>query len=194
MTTVTAKTLGGKRKTPKPRQTRQQKQQQQQHGGTNSSSTAALYRGETPMVKYNGGSALDPANYSAPSMGGNGLVGGLSVPAMKGGAAASTSSFPNPMTMFGGAGAMPIVGAESSVPMVGAGSSVPMVGAGSPMPMVAPSTGSLIKGGGILNNIAVPAVLLYANNTFGKKRGVPSKKNRRFRKKSSNKRTNRRRR
>ena len=180
---TTAKILGGRRR---PKNNSRQNKNKQQHGGSsgNSSSTAALYGGVTPMINnLHGGAALDPANFNnvaTPTLvAGNGLVSGLSVPSM----------------MKGGA-AVPMVGAGATVPMVGAGTTVPMVGAGATVPMVGASdlAPSMIKGGGVLNNIAVPAVLLYANNTFGKKRGVQSKKNRRFRKKSYNKRTNRKRR
>jgi hypothetical protein len=162
---TTAKILGGRRR---PKNNSRQNKNKQQHGGScdNSSSTAALYGGVTPMINnLHGGAALDPANFN-----------NVATPTLVAGNGL-VSGLSVPSMMKGGA----------AVPMVGAGTTVPMVGAGATVP-------SMIKGGGVLNNIAVPAVLLYANNTFGKKRGVQSKKNRRFRKKSYNKRTNRKRR
>lgn len=164
--------IGGKRRGRGRKSGRRSRQNQNQQNGGNSSSTAAGYAGLVPMAKYNGG-GLDGSDYNnnaTPLISGNATVGGLSIPTLKGGNAGL--SIPSMDMTKGG---------NASV----AGLSIPTLTGGSTEPVQ-------IKGGNVLNNLAVPAVLLYANNTFGKKRSSgKSTKNRRFRRNRGRK-TNRR--
>jgi hypothetical protein len=52
-----------------------------------------------------------------------------------------------------------------------------------------PGMPPMSSGGNVLNELAVPAVLLYANNTFGKKKNYTGRKFRRNGKKSRRVRT-----
>lgn len=109
-------------------------------------------------------------------------------------------------SLFGGEGAAPYVAAVAGAPdmqkAIGGGSNAialtPMTG-GSGLSVISPATltggnampmgASLMKGGkkkgkkggNLLQQLAVPAVLLYANNTFGRRGKSYSRKTRRFR-------------
>ena len=147
--TNSLKTTGGKR--PK----RRQHQQQNQNGGAcgNSSSVAASYGGSVPMLNV--------------QQGGSGLV---STPYNQGG---------NVNLMKGGASLLPQMGGNPNNPLLkgGAGILPQMSQMGGSVPGILP-TGTT-TGGNVLNELAVPAVLLYANNTFGKKKRYTGKRTRR---------------
>ena len=192
---MTPKSLtGGKRRGRGRKSGRRSRQNQNQNNqnqqGGNSSATAAAYGGIPPMTKYNGG-ALDGSDYNnnatVPLIAGNANVAGVSIPSMGGNSelsmkgGASIAGIPIPFTKGGNA--------ELSIPMVKGGESI----AGIHIPFTKGGSEHVpIKGGNVLNNLAVPAVLLYANNTFGKKRSSgKSTKNRRFRR-NRGRRTNRR--
>jgi hypothetical protein len=173
---------GGKLSKNRRSKRRQNKNQNQnQNGGScgNSSTTAAVYGGLTPMPKFNGGNAfgnnlLNPTTYNSTPVplttAGNANVSGLSL--FKGGNSEEAPTGGNAHTL-----------GASIVPMT-------MGGAGVPGTLPTGGAGLLdMKGGNVLNNIAVPAVLLYANNTFGKKK-ITSRRFRRYRGKRSNKRRN----
>jgi len=179
-----------------------QNQNQNQNGGScgNSSTTAAVYGGLTPMPKFNGGNALNPTTYNST---GNANVSGLSL--FKGGNnllnPTTYNSTPVPLTTAGNAnvsGLSLFKGGNSEEAPTGGnahtlGASIaPMTMGGAGVPGTLPTGGAGLldmKGGNVLNNIAVPAVLLYANNTFGKKK-ITSRRFRRYRGKRSNKRRN----
>lgn len=157
MSSVNKSVIGGKkggkgRKKYSQSQNQHQNQHQNQNGGEgNSSALAESHGGIIPMVNYKGG-AHDLA--SSPYAAGNANVGGAAiVPTMNGGSAlVPTMNGGNPL-----ANLIPNMDAPANV----GGSK------------------DLMKGGNMLNNLAVPAVLLYANNTFGKRK--TGKKSRKFR-------------
>ena len=146
------------------RQNQNQNQQQNQQGGAcgNSSSVAASYGGNVPMgngpmMPQQGGAELQSSNYTA----GNAVL-------VKGGA----GLIPN-MNMGGNAGLFK--GGASLLPNLGGNNLIK--GGNVQMP------GMPTTGGNVLNELAVPAVLLYANNTFGKKRFTGKKyRGKKFRK------------
>jgi len=69
-----------------------------------------------------------------------------------------------------------IKGGASLLPQMGGNNNNPLIKGGS-VPGILP-TGTT-TGGNVLNELAVPAVLLYANNTFGKKKRYTGKRTRR---------------
>jgi hypothetical protein len=142
-------------------QNQNQNQQQNQQGGAcgNSSSVAASYGGNVPMNVLKGGE-LQSSNYTA----GNVVL-------VKGGAGLIPNMNMGGNGLFKGGNIIPQIGNGLIK-----GGNVPMPGMPGP---VMPTTG-----GSVLNELAVPAVLLYANNTFGKKKNYTGKKFRRSGKKS----------
>lgn len=172
---------GNKQKSSKSKQQRKQNQNKNQQGGSssNSSSVALGYGGLTPMTNYRiqgGASSLadNAAPFSAVSVpvvsvnAGNGLI--------KGGSVQVPVAPVVPVT----AGSIPTqvvpvtAGSVAVVPAQG-GNIAPMKGGSVPSMPVVP-----INGGNVLNDLAVPAVLLYANQTFGKKKNYTAKKNRKY--------------
>lgn len=157
---ATTKFLGGKRKSNSKRSSYKKRQ----HGGNsgNSSTVAASHGGNTPMVNFN----QAPQVPQQVQTGGNfstyanayDKVAPAPIP-MSGGSVADILKI-NPIQNGGNADLIKIDQVQSG-------------GNASEQP-------PLLKGGNLLNNIAVPAVLLYANNTFGKKKSSYTK-NKRFR-------------
>ena len=147
------------------RQNQNQNQNQNQQGGAcgNSSSVAAAYGGSVPMMPVQQGGELQSSNYNANA--GNTLV--------KGGSSLLPTMGGNAVIIKGGnvSDILPKIGGNG---LFKGGNVVPTPG----MPVM-PTTG-----GNVLNELAVPAVLLYANNTFGKKKNYTGRKFRRSGKKS----------
>jgi hypothetical protein len=155
-----------------------QHQNQNQQGGSsgNSSSVALANGGVTPMTNYNslGGAALladTAAPFSAvsvpvvPVTAGNGLMKGGNVQA----------HVPVVPVTTAGNVQVPV----SSVPVV------PVTAGNGHIKGGSVNIG-LKQGGNVLNNLAVPAVLLYANQTFGKKKNYTAKKYRKYKKNRRN--------
>jgi hypothetical protein len=131
-----------------------QNQHQNQNGGAcgNSSSVAAAYGGSVPMLNV--------------QQGGSGLV---STPYNQGG---------NVNLIKGGASLLPQMGGNHNPHLKGGAGILPQMSQmGGSVPGILP-TGTT-TGGSVLNELAVPAVLLYANNTFGKKKRYTGKRTRR---------------
>ena len=191
-----------KKRSNKNKQHQNQHQNQNQQGGSsgNSSSVALGYGGVTPMPNYNsqGGSALladTAAPFSSVSVpvvsvnAGNGFMKGGNVPVVPVTTAGNVQVPVVPVTTAGNA---LIKGGNVPLPVV------PVTTAGNVQVPVVPVTAGngLIKGGSIdiglkqggnvLNNLAVPAVLLYANQTFGKKKNYTAKKYRKYKKNRRN--------
>ena len=127
-------------------------QHQNQNGGAcgNSSSVAASYGGSVPMLNV--------------QQGGSGLV---STPYNQGG---------NVNLMKGGASLLPQMGGNTNPLLKGGAGILPQMSQmGGSVPGILPTS----TGGSVLNELAVPAVLLYANNTFGKKKRYTGKRTRR---------------
>jgi len=172
-----------------------QHQNQNQQGGSsgNSSSVALANGGVTPMTNYNslGGAALladTAAPFSAvsvpvvPVTAGNGLMKGGNVQAHV------------PVVPVTTAGNVQVPVSSVPVVPVTAGNGL-MKGGNVPVVPVTAGNGhikggsvniGLKQGGNVLNNLAVPAVLLYANQTFGKKKNYTAKKYRKYKKNRRN--------
>ena len=150
----------GKGKGSKRRGSRRNQNKNQQGGACgNSSTVASAYGGNVPMnmQPQQGGSELQSSNYTA----GN-------------------------VTLKGGSSLLPQMGGNITAGLFKGGSKIipqPQMGAGlfkGGEEVILPPT----TGGNVLNELAVPAVLLYANNTFGKKKNFTGRKFRRSGKKS----------
>ena len=184
----TTKFLGGKHKKRSHSKKRSYKKKRQ-HGGEcgNSSTVAASYGGITPMTNYNqvpsapaqsgGGEFLNSSPYN--------VVDGIpTTTIVKGGSNPSNyiqleqnggSNPSNYIQLEQNGGNAPI-----SIPVVVKGGSNPSNYIQLEQNGGTNTNTPISKGGNLLNNIAVPAVLLYANNTFGKKKSSYTK-HRRFR-------------
>ena len=170
---------GNKQKSSKSKQQRKQNKNQNQQGGSssNSSSVALGYGGLTPMTNYRiqgGASSLadNAAPFSAVSVpvvsvnAGNGLIKGGSVQV--------------PVA--------PVVSTQVVPATTGSVAVVPVHNS-NVAPVYGGSVASVVPthGGNVLNDLAVPAVLLYANQTFGKKKNYTAKKYRKYKKDRRNK-------
>ena len=133
-------------------------------------------KGRRSRQNQNGGACGNSSSVAA-AYGGSvpGAVGG---PMIKGGELQS-SNYQVGNIVGGGATVAPLVGGNADVFGLKLGGTPLKVGGNS-----APIIPTPQAGGNVLNELAVPAVLLYANNTFGKKRGVSGKKRRSFKNKS----------
>ena len=165
---------GNKKRSNKNKQNQNKNKNQQGGADGNSYSVAASNGGVPPMVNYrNGGSLVEnAAPFTAtipviPVTAGNGFMRGGNVPVAPVPVPVASTSVPVVPVVPGGSGA-PIV----PVPMNGANVVTTTYGGGNPL--------ISNTGGNVLNNLAVPAVLLYANQTFGKKKNYTGK-NRKFR-------------
>lgn len=164
---------GAQKRANKNKQNKNKQSKNKQQGGScgNSSSAAVSNSGLTPMPNYKlqqGGSVATTASpYS----------GSVAVIPVAGG---------NAFIKGGNANAVlpvaPVTGGVLSATPV-------------PVPGSVPGSGSVpvLTGGNVLNDLAVPAVLLYANQAFGKKKNYTSKPSRRFRKNNNKSRRFRRR-
>jgi len=164
---------GGKRSKGKgSRKGSKRQRRQNQNGGAcgNSSSVAAAYGGNVPMNMPNqqGGSELQSSNYTAGNVSLTPQMGGASILPQMGG---------NAGLFKGGNSILPQMGGNAGL-FKGGNNVIPTPG----MPPMS-------SGGNVLNELAVPAVLLYANNTFGKKKNYTGRKFRRNGKKSRRVRT-----
>ena len=114
----------------------------------------------------NGGACGNSSSVAA-SYGGN--VPHMMPPMQGGNLASSAYTAGNVSLVKGGASLLPNMGGNA---LMKGGESNPMLPPGTP-----------VTGGSVLNELAVPAVLLYANNTFGKKRYTGKKyRGKKFRK------------
>lgn len=179
-----------KKRSNKNKQHQNQHQNQNQQGGSsgNSSSVALGYGGVTPMPNYNsqGGSALladTAAPFSSVSVpvvsvnAGNGFMKGGNVPVVPVTTAGNVQVPVVPVTTAGNAF---IKGGNVPLPVV------PVTTAGNGLIKGGSIDIGLKQGGNVLNNLAVPAVLLYANQTFGKKKNYTAKKYRKYKKNRRN--------
>lgn len=163
---------GAQKRANKNKQNKNKQNKNKQHGGScgNSSSAALSNSGVTPMPNYKlqqGGSVATTASPYSGSVAVIPVAGGNAF--IKGG---------NANAVLPVAPVVPVIGGVENVPNG-------MLPSSTPMPVV--------TGGNVLNDIAVPAVLLYANQAFGKKKNYTSKPSRRFRKNNNKSRRFRRR-
>lgn len=161
---------GAPKRANKNKQNKNKQSKNKQQGGSNSSSVALSNAGLTPMSNYKGGSlANNAAQYS----------GSVSVDNRDSGN----------VFMKGMSGGNPELQAPNGVPVTGGVLSATPIN----VPGLVPGSAPVLTGGNVLNDLAVPAVLLYANQAFGKKKNYTSKPSRRFRKNNNKSRRFRRR-